>query len=153
MALHLFARRAPLASALPLTGDAAAQPRRRPRLLRLVTTDPRVAALAATWYAAFLLGWQPGIEGAIAMVVLFPVLLMLCLIGFLFLPQNLLDNLRVELSGPLHDLYFFGYLAAVVGLHVWLYFTWRWRVMALLAVVLCVSSYGCYARSPEWHHL
>lgn len=118
---------------------------RRGRLLRLVFSDRRVAALLTCWYAALVLGWQPGLAGAISMIVLAPLWLVLGALGCFFLPENLLANLQLELPRPWLWLYVGGHLALLAGLHVWLYFTWRWAVLALIALLLCGSSYGCYA--------
>lgn len=114
----------------------------------MLFTDRRVAAVAATWYVAFLLAMKPGIVGAITSVIVFPITLVLCAAGFLFLPANLLRNLHLELSGVVGAVYHIGFLVSVVLLHLWLYWSWRWSVLALVAVILCASSYGCSEHFP-----
>jgi hypothetical protein len=121
--------------------------------IRLVFRDRRIAAVAASWYLAFLLGMQPDPAGAIAAIVIFPILLLFWGFGFWFLPGNLLTHLRLELPGSLYAVYWVAFVAVVALLHLWLYRAWRWPVFALLALLLAVSSYGCYANNPAWHDL
>ena len=122
-------------------------------MLRLYVGDRRVVAVLLSWYAALLLGWQPGIPGAISMIVFWPLWAVLSLIGFLLLPGNLLLNLGLELPEPAASFYAWGYLACIAGLHAWLYFRWRWPVLVLVTLILCVSSYGCYEQNPSWHNM
>ena len=125
-------------------------PRRRiPSLIRLVLRDPRAASLVAVWYAALVLGWQPGLPGAFSMLVFAPVWLVLGLLGLLFLPENLLLNLQLEIPQPFGLAFAAAFLLLVAGLHAWLYFRWRWGVLALLALLLCASSWGCMERFPS----
>lgn len=146
MSLASLSRRDPdLAAPAFAPGAASDAWRQRTLIHRYFVGDRRVAAVLLAWYAALLLGWQPGIPGALSMIVFWPLWVVLSLIGFLMLPGNLLIDLGLELAEPLASLYAWGFLAFVAGLHAWLYFRWRWPVLALIALLLCGSSFGCYA--------
>jgi hypothetical protein len=87
------------------------------------------------------------------MIVFAPLWLVLGLIGLFLLPGNLLVNLQLEIPESFQPYYWSAFLLVIVGLHASLDFKWRWAVLTLLALVLCVSSYGCYANDPSLHSL
>jgi hypothetical protein len=135
------------ASGPPGAELAGAPPRRRRSLIRLVLEDRRAAAMAATWYVAILLAFgPPDLQKAVGAIVTFPLLVVIGAIGLLLLPGNLLSNLDLEIPEPFQTAYWLAFLLTLALLHAWLLRAWRWSVLAVLALILCASSYGCVER-------
>ncbi|AFY39331.1 hypothetical protein Lepto7376_3094 [[Leptolyngbya] sp. PCC 7376] len=104
-----------------------------------------ILSVISLWAIAYVIGLgSPALGNPSLIITSLPIAV---LMGWMLIPENFLHNvtgLTHEVTPQwFHFIYFFGYWAALIGLHIALFQTRRWVLLVLLAIAILTSTYGC----------